>query len=144
MLPNLFWHTFSRSTGVDIALLGKNSQSIDSFDMDKREKSIQQIAKHIIIVLSSKYDYHPMFKLFNLKNRLPFGRRQGNYLYIVYLAIKILYFLNIIFQLVLLNSFFGFSEYSYGLKLVQKIWSGNKTLIEDAFPRYSFLKHFQF
>lgn len=139
MIPNIIWHTFSRSAGVDVTSLGKNAQALDNFDVDKREKTINQIARHIHISLSMKYEYIPMFKQINLKDRLPFGRRHGNYLYLTYLLVKFIYLLNISGQLLLLNSFFGFQYHSYGLDFLRKFIIGEDySRIDLAFPRITF------
>lgn len=139
MIPNLIWHTFSRSAGVDITSLGKNASSLDNFDMESREKTINQIARHIHIALSLKYDYSPTFKKFNLRDRLPFGRRHGNYLYIVYMIVKLVYIINIFCQLVLMNSFFGFKYHAYGLDFMKKFLMGDDySRIDRAFPRVTF------
>jgi innexin len=132
----VIWHTFNKAAGVDITSLGKNAIVLDSFDIDKREKAVLQIARHIHIALSLKYDYQPIFKRINLKKRLPLGRRHGNYLYLVYLFVKLLYLLNVIGQLFLMNSFFGFQYHSYGFDFLKKFLIGDDySRIDKAFPR---------
>lgn len=137
MIPNLIWHTLSRSAGVDVHALGKNALALDNFDAERREKTISQIARHINIALSLKYQYRPTIKKINLASKLPFGRRQGNYLYVVYLFVKICYVINIFGQLVLLDTFFGFRQHAYGLEFLKKFVSGDDySRIDRGFPRY--------
>ena len=56
----------------------------------------------------------------------PVGRAFGNFLFLTYVAIKVLYFLNVILQLFLLHLFFGnnpnYSVLHHGLWVIQG-WS---------------------
>lgn len=104
--------------------------------MDKRRTTIRQIAKHIHIAIKLKYDYMPTFNKVNLRAKLPFGRRHGNYLYLVYMFVKAIYILNLIGQLFLMNSFFGFQHYKFGLDFLRKFFVGDDySRIDKAFPR---------
>jgi len=51
----------------------------------------------------------------------PCGRHRGNYLIFTYLAIKILYLLNVIGQLFLLDAFLGVPFHSYGIDVIRGI-----------------------
>lgn len=142
-IPNIVWHTYSRSTGIDVRSLGKNAYFLDRVDAKTREKTINELANHIGIVLSLKFQYNSMHNKVSIRKKLPFGRRQGNYLYIAYMIVKFLYILNIFAQLYLLDLFFHFSHYSYGMDFVKKFFKGDDyTNVEKAFPRYLFTKIF--
>jgi hypothetical protein len=107
--------------------------------MEKREKTVHQIARHIHIALSLKYDYQPIFKRIDFRKRLPLGRRHGNYLYLVYLFVKVIYMANAVGQLFLMNSFFGFQYHSYGIDFLRKFLKGDDySRIDKAFPRVTF------
>ena len=142
LLPNVIWHTFSKSAGVDVTSLGKNAIALDNFDMERRGKTIDQIARHIHIALSLKYDTDEApstLKRINLANRLPMGRRHGNWLYIVYMLVKVTYIVNIIGQLLLLNNFFGFQQHAWGFDFLRKFVMGDDySRIDRAFPRVTF------
>ncbi len=148
LIPHVIWHTFSKSAGIDITSLGKNAAALDHMDMDQRGASIKQIARHIHVAISLKYDYVPTFKKVNLRARLPFGRRHGNYLYLIYMGIKMIYIINLFGQLFLMNSFFGFGcQYHFGYDFLRKFLIGDDySRIDRAFPRFvhisSFLKLF--
>ena len=144
-VPNLIWHTLSKPAGVDVVALGKNALNLDNFDMEKREKTINQIARHINIALNLKNQYEPTFRKFNLRARLPFGRRHGNYLYCAYMLVKVIYIINIIGQIVLMNSFFGFQYHNYGFDFVRKFLIGDDySRIDRAFPRFDKILKFYF
>lgn len=135
-IPSLLWHTLSRQTGIDVGTLIKNAIAADNLDSERREKTVEQIARHIHIALSSKYEYEATFKRFNIRKRLPIGKRYGNYLYLIYLFVKIFYITNVFVQLFLMNFFFGFQYHSYGLEFLRKFIRGDDySRIDMAFPR---------
>ena len=135
-LPNILWHTLSRQTGIDVSSLVKNAIQADNVDIDKREKIIDQISEHIRISLTTKYEYEPLFKRFNIRKRISIGKRYGNYIYIIYLVIKLLYIANLFLQLFLMNYFFGFHQHSYGIDIIRKLIKGDDySSIDMAFPR---------
>ena len=136
MIPNLLWHTFSKAAGIDVIHIGKLAAKIDSKDSGDRLKAIEQITTHIYASLQLKYDYQPMFKKFNLKKRLPVCRKHGAFLYIIYMLIKLIYLMNLIGQLFVMNTFFGFQYHKYGFEFLKNFLDGNDmTGIERAFPR---------
>jgi hypothetical protein len=135
-LPNLIWRTLSKKTGIDVASLVKNAIATDTQDTEQREKTVEQIARHIHISLSLKYEYEPRFKRFDIRKKLAFGKRHGNYLFIMYMFVKFLYLINVIGQIFLLNWFFGFQYYGYGWDFLKKFMQGDDySRIDLAFPR---------
>jgi len=138
-LPNYLWNSLSKQTGIDIGGLVKNAIQADNMDIDKREKTIEQIARHLHISLSLKYDYIPMLKAFNFRKRIPLGKRHGNYLYLIYIFVKFFYIINVLGQLFLMNLFFGFQYHSYGIEFLTKFIRGDDySRIDLAFPRVTF------
>ena len=136
LIPNIIWHTFSKSAGVDITSLGKNASTLDLCNMESRVETVKEIARHIDTAISLKYNYEPTFKKISLRARLPFGRRHGNYLYLVYMLVKLIYIINLIGQLFLMNAFFGFSNYRFGYDFLRKFLIGDDySRIDRAFPR---------
>jgi hypothetical protein len=136
MVPSLIWHSFGKASGMDVSSLSKNAVALDNYDMEKRDKTISQIARHIHIGLTLKYEYRPTIKSYNLAAKLPFGRRHGNFLYIVYMFVKAVYIANVIGQLFLMNSFFGFQYHSYGFDFFKKFLNGDDySRIDKGFPR---------
>jgi hypothetical protein len=112
--------------------------------MERREKTIHQIARHIHIALSLKYDYRPTYKRIDITSKLPLGRRHGNFLYLVYMLVKSIYILNVVCQLFLMNSFFGFQYHSYGFEFLKKFIIGDDySRIDKAFPRF-FLNYYNY
>lgn len=54
-----------------------------------------------------------------------FGKRQGNYLLVVYLFTKVLFIGNVVCQLFLLNKFLGNKYNLYGLELLMSVMNAN-------------------
>ena len=120
MLPHLIWHALSKSAGIDVTSLGENAIRLDDFETENRSKTISQIARHIQIALNLKYEYQPEKKKVNIKDRLPIGSRNGSNLYMIYMGVKLIYVINLIGQLILMDQFFGFRHYSYGFEFLRK------------------------
>ena len=102
-----------------------------------KEDNLKQIAQHLHISLITKYEYDPLTKRFSITKKLPIGKQHGNYLYFIYLFVKILYIINIFAQLFLMNAFFGFRYHSYGMDFLRKFFKGDDySRMDLAFPRY--------
>ena len=63
------------------------------------------------------------------------GRRQGNYLISLYLVTKILFIINVVSQLFVLNSFLGTDYSMYGINVLQELMRGDDWTQSDRFPR---------
>lgn len=137
MFPHLVWHTLSKSAGIDVTSLAENALRLDDFDTENRGKTVNQIARHIQIALNLKYEYQPEKKKYNLKDRLTL--KNGYYLYAIYMLVKAIYILNLVFQIILMDSFFGFRNYSFGFEFLRKFLVGDDySRIDKAFPRVTF------
>lgn len=137
MFPHFVWHTMSKSAGVDVTSLAENALRLDDFDTENRSKTVNQISRHIQIALNLKYEYQPEKKKINLKERL-FGlsSTNGYYLYFIYMLVKLMYIVNLIVQIVIMDLFFRFRNYQYGLVFFRKFLAGDDySRIDEAFPR---------
>jgi hypothetical protein len=136
MLPHLIWQTLSRQSGIDISLLGQNASKLRNFDSPNRNQIVQQLSKHIQTSFNIK---HHSSKLKKKLNRFRFYSSKKNYLFIVYMLVKFLYVLNLIGQIILMDSFFEFRNYSFGFEFLKKFFKGDDySRIDKAFPRVTF------
>ena len=117
MLPHLIWQTLSKQSGIDISLLGQNASKLRNFDSPNRNQIVQQLSKHIQTSFNKKHHSSKLKKL----NRFRFYSSKKNYLFIVYMLVKFLYVLNLIGQIILMDSFFEFRNYSFGFDFVCKL-----------------------
>ena len=63
------------------------------------------------------------------------GRRYGNYLVFLYLAVKLLYITNVLGQLFMLDAFLGTDYHVYGIQLVNKMLNQVDWTASERFPR---------
>ena len=63
------------------------------------------------------------------------GKRYGNYLLALFVFVKLLYSLNSIIQLFMLNHFLGNDFLVLGLEVISKIWNGEDWAQLNRFPR---------
>jgi len=63
------------------------------------------------------------------------GKRSGNYLAFGYVFVKILYIINAIGQLFLLNVFMGDRFHMYGFEILRKWFHGQEIQAVERFPR---------
>ncbi len=63
------------------------------------------------------------------------GKRYGNYLLALFVFVKVLYSINSIFQLFMLNHFLGNDFLVLGVEVLNKIWNGDDWTQLQRFPR---------
>ncbi|CAD5113739.1 unnamed protein product [Dimorphilus gyrociliatus] len=62
-------------------------------------------------------------------------KRYGNYLVALYMSSKILYFVNVIAQLFMLNGFLGTDYHLYGFEIIRELFYGRDWTASRRFPR---------
>lgn len=70
------------------------------------------------------------------------GKHSGNYLAVGYIFVKLLYIVNAMGQLYLLNIFMGNRFNLYGFDMVQKWFYGQRIEAIDRFPRVTMCRFF--
>jgi len=126
-IPNLIWQSLMTRSGLDLKDIieaGKSYKSIDR--MDKRKKIMNYIIASIDEFIDDPRRGRENRNLSLIKRVQAvfccmYGKFQGNYFMMVYLLTKILYVVNSIGQLSLLNEMLGIKYYRYGLELLQKL-----------------------
>ena len=126
-IPNLVWQSLMTRSGLDLKDIieaGKSYKSIDR--MDKRRKIMNYIIASIDEFIDDPRRGRENRNISLLKRIQAvfccmYGKFQGNYFMMVYLLTKILYVVNSIGQLVLLNEMLGIKYFHYGLELLQKL-----------------------
>lgn len=138
MFPHLIWHTLSKSSGLDVTLIGENATKLRDFDVDNRNRIIHQIVRHVQIALELKH--HHRHKKSNSNRFFKLNSRRQYYLYFVYMIVKLSYVLNLVGQLLLMDTFFEFRSYSFGFDFLKKFLRGDDySRIDKAFPRQVYL-----
>jgi len=139
-LPGFFWRRLNRSCGINTKMITHTLAEMDQMDSEKRHDAMNSLAKHIDIALGyhREYEHGFMYGIWKRLSRImccTFGRHSGNYLAFGYVIIKLLYIINAIGQLFLLNLFMGRNFSFYGIEVLQKWFHGQKIEAIERFPR---------
>lgn len=136
--PFSLWHLWSRPAGLDAKSLMKIVSQAESASTETREKAIDSGVKLIDRVFYYSRDYD-MSRFGRFRRRLTRCLlptfRSGNYISTLYLVIKILYIINVITQFLLLSLFMGQNFLSFGIRVIQDIFTGNSFWESPRFPR---------
>ncbi|CAH1783159.1 unnamed protein product [Owenia fusiformis] len=63
------------------------------------------------------------------------GKRTGNFMWTLYMLVKVLYIVNVIGQLFILNDFIGSNYHVYGFEVMKDLAKGNDWRTSPVFPR---------
>lgn len=103
-------------------------------DTDSRNKAIQTIASHVenVLVVRNQMESSDDSKCLNC---LVCSRNTGSSVTCLYICIKVLYSLNVIGQIFLLNSFLGSRTSLYGFYVLYDLLHGREWMDSGNFPR---------
>ena len=138
-LPRIFWRTMSTRSGLDMCDLieaANNYKSADKFD--NRRKYMDYMVTNIDQYVDDerRYDVNrPLNKVkIGLQYMIPCaGRFLGNYVVILYFAVKIVYTINTAIQAAFLSSILGRNFFQFGVEFAQKIFAGHGWIIESRY-----------
>jgi hypothetical protein len=125
--PRLFWRSFNLRCGIDIQNLIKKSETSTKTASDTLEYYCQTFEK------SSR----PRYSI-NLPAYVRRNKRRGNYLYSLYFLTRLMYLINSILQLILLNILLGHrgNAWLLDIDIIKSIIRyGNPLLDSPYFPR---------
>jgi len=137
-LPGFIWRKMNQNCGIDTKVIGKAIGEMDPLNSEKRREAMQSLVKHIDKALIYHRDYHHGFMTWKRCSYLfccALGRRSGNYLSAGYIFVKLLYILNALGQLFLLNIFLGNRFHLFGFEILQKWFDGETIEALERFPR---------
>ncbi|CAF0895982.1 unnamed protein product [Rotaria sordida] len=146
-IPSLLWSTLNTKSGYDLGMLVTQARIIDTYTSNIRETSIQYLARYIDRILEfhrqKRLEYFEQLRSIKYSTFLSFLIRHNhitmcdNHLMWSFLLTKILYLLNALGQLYLLNLFLGNDYHMYGFSVIRSLFRGNNenwTVIQ-RFPR---------
>jgi len=140
-IPSLIWRFLSKRSGfnvaamMDAAIAGQRTNYADI-----REKTIRYVVYQIDRYLALRtnrgrgYFERLSFRLLRLFC-FPCGRFYGYFLISCYMMSKLLYLLNAIGQLFLLDYFLKTEYHLYGIEVLQKLYHGKEWVATSRFPR---------
>jgi hypothetical protein len=130
-LPRLFWRSFNIHCGIDIQNLIKKSQ-ISTKDSTKNAAAIlDYYCQTFQRSRRAKYSI-------NLPAYVRRNKHQGNYLFSLYFLTRLMYLINSILQLILLNALLGHrgNAWLLDIDIMKSIFRhGNPLLDSPYFPR---------
>lgn len=164
-LPGFVWRNMTKACGINTKVITKMVTDMDQLDGEKREKAVRALAKHIDKALGYHREYEHgflyvfslnslliinsfflLFSSYNLRRRINgilccmCGRHSGNYLACTYVAVKLLYILNSLGQLFLLNLFMGRGYSLIGLEAIRRLMNREDLSLVERFPRITMCK----
>ncbi|CAF3769155.1 unnamed protein product [Rotaria socialis] len=146
-IPALVWSSLNIRSGYDLGMLVTQARIIDTYTSDFRQASVQYLARYIDRILEyhrqKRSEYLDQLNSLKVSNFLLFLIRHdhiamcNNHLMWCFLIIKILYLLNALGQLYLLNLFLGNDYHMYGFAVIRNLFRGNNEnwTVTPRFPR---------
>ncbi|CAF2562811.1 unnamed protein product [Rotaria sp. Silwood2] len=143
-LPGFIWRNLNKSCGINTKIIVKMVTDMDQLDGEKREKTIRSLAKHIDKALAYHREYEYGF-MYNIRRRIGLlccmmGRHSGNYLAVTYVLVKLLYIINAIGQIFLLNVFMGRGFHFIGIETIKRWLNRQDIAVVERFPRITMCK----
>ncbi|CAD5229285.1 unnamed protein product [Bursaphelenchus okinawaensis] len=129
--PSFVWKALNFNTGINVkSVLNSAALVKKKFDKGTRNVQVQKATLHLIEALEMQRDLKT--STFFLST---FGKRNGLYLSVLYLFTKLLYVVNIVAQLLMLNQFLGPSYTFWGYGVLTDVMSGREWSESGHFPR---------
>lgn len=132
-IPRILWRTLNWQSGIHVKRLIGAATDTKNIDLDERKKVVNTIAIH----LRTAVDYEGKMRQghsFPL-NLLNCGKGNGIYVTLLYHFIKLIYIVNVVGQLVLMNRFLGPSYQYWGLEILDDLLKGKEWDETGHFPR---------
>lgn len=139
-VPCILWRILGASGGVNldkIVTLAADTQFVAPED---RERTIKHIVRYMDRWLENAREYRSgclirMRQTLSKYCCIVWGKRYGNYLFIIYMVIKIFYMGNAVGQLFILNEFLGTNYNLYGFEVLSHLANGDDWTESPRFPR---------
>ncbi|VDK82497.1 unnamed protein product [Litomosoides sigmodontis] len=124
--PNYFWNIFYKETAIQPQGIVKEAKKCSALHGDSRDIEIRNLAEYISDTVS----------VFSSQEGSKIGfARSGRNATILYLVTKLLYVLNIVGQIYMLNHFFGGDYLQWGFQTITDLASGKEWTESAMFPR---------
>ena len=139
--PCLVWRMLNGYSGINMEKIVNLAAETQSQEPKKRDESVKHIAQYMDRWLETHRQYHFNFAV-RMRQRVSkvccflCNKREGTYLTGLYMAVKILYCVNVICQFFILNAFMGHGFFSaYGLEVLDGLARDWEIRESRRFPR---------
>ncbi|CAF1192730.1 unnamed protein product [Rotaria sordida] len=145
--PRIVWRTINVKSGLDLVNL---VDAAIKYEQVEQYESRDRIMSYIIInieryisarthltrrYVEKQYSWiRRFFQLFFFCS----NRHYGNYLVIVYFLVKLLWLVNALAQLFLLNAFLGNDYYLFGFEVIEKLFKNQRWTENRHFPKVTY------
>uniref|UniRef100_A0A0K0EX70 Innexin n=1 Tax=Strongyloides venezuelensis TaxID=75913 RepID=A0A0K0EX70_STRVS len=133
-VPTIVWRLLSWQSGIHVQSLVQMACDSRLLDLESRNRALQTIATNVEEALHVKHQVMGGNKL-KLLNVIICTRSSGAAVTFLYISVKILYTVNIIGQIFLLNTFLGNRSKWYGLQVLNDLMNGREWEESGHFPR---------
>ncbi len=141
--PYAIWDTYNRQSGIDVPSFVDAGFMLKSTKLEDRKKVLTNITNYFHEYLMSTKVYgsetwYKTFKKHSVSRRLMvlIGIQYGNYITALYLTCKLLYVINAISQMWIINIFLANDYTLYGTQILANYYHGLEEWTgSDRFPR---------
>ncbi|MCP9266354.1 Innexin [Dirofilaria immitis] len=133
-VPTIVWRLLNWQSGIHVQSLVQMACDSRLLDLDSRNKALQTIATNVEEALHVKHQVMGGNRL-KLLNLIICTRSSGAAVTFLYISVKILYTVNIVGQIFLLNTFLGNRSKWYGLQVLNDLMNGREWEESGHFPR---------
>ncbi|XP_013379272.1 innexin unc-9 [Lingula anatina] len=139
-LPCVAWRLLSYNSGIDIQAMFKKLERDEIIEHKKMKSNVKEVTRYLARYLDATRDQpHGCCawarRIMSSYLCVCVGKRRGNYLYMLFLWIKILYMVNGLGQMFLLNAFLGTQFTMYGYQIIEDLINWRDWTETGRFPR---------
>uniref|UniRef100_A0A914XRE2 Innexin n=1 Tax=Plectus sambesii TaxID=2011161 RepID=A0A914XRE2_9BILA len=132
-VPTIVWRLLSWQSGIHVQSLVQMACDSRLLDLESRNRALQTIATNVEDALHIKHQLGSnKMKLLNL---IICTRSSGAAVTFLYISVKLLYTVNIVGQILLLNTFLGNRSNWYGFQVMNDLMHGREWEESGNFPR---------
>jgi len=135
-VPFILWHSLATNSGIRVAFVLNGIGEIAGIHAGREDKDslLMDIVDQIDSFLGLRHYELATTCCTRAKRHICIGRRYGNYLFFLYLCIKLLYLLNLIGQLYALKVFLGTDLFIHGLNVITGLFYDQEWRTSPRFP----------
>ena len=140
-LPSIIWRAFSRRSGINIAAIMDSAIAGQRTSYaDIREKTVRYMVNQVDRYLMARLERGRgcWSRIKSTAARyccLVYGKFSGNYLTVGYMIVKLLYVVNSVGQLFMLDAFLGTDYHVYGFEVIRRFVTRDDWTRSERFPR---------
>lgn len=142
--PRMLWRSLNNKSGLDIEKLVDEAMKLEQNDnmVDERKKTVKFIVESLKLYIENRYQTGvPAYQHRNLPQQcwyyLTFWRHRHltSYLVVLFTSVKLLFLVNSLVQIFLLNAFLGNEYHLFGIEVILKFLRGLDWGESKRFPR---------